>query len=711
MGIDLDVLNEPQRRAVESLEGPLLVLAGAGSGKTKMLVTRIGFLIENRMCQPYQILAVTFTNKAAKEMKLRVESLLGVDSETVGHALWKMSPQIGTFHSICLNLLRREKHLLPFAGDFSIYDDGEQQSLIRQVMFQLDIDSKVVSPKAIQGEINRCKCDYIGPDGVDSILSRLPKGYYQQRFREIYRLYQNILVQNRALDFGDIICRAVDILMEHEDVRAKYQSYWRYIHVDEYQDTNRSQYLLLKILAHREYQGHENICVVGDEDQSIYSWRGADIQNILNFQNDYPQAQTIKLEQNYRCTDVILGACNSVIRHNKQRYDKKLWSAKESSSLIEINDYRDEREESIAVVGQIATLLKERGLSLSEIAIFYRTNAQSRPFEDILRKHKIAYRIYGGLRFYDRKEIKDVLSFFKAITNPDDAINLKRIVNVPARGIGKTSIEKVEEIAAQQNRSFWEALKFVAQTQSNSMATKFLRFKEMLEGFARESLRRSVLDLFHFILDETRYVDHLRAEGSVEAEARLANLEEFDRVIQEFESQAEVAGLPVDARLKLFIEETTLNNPADLGEPQQGIQLMTFHASKGLEFEVVFMVGMEEGVFPSLRFDYLTAESPKATVKKELEEERRLCYVGMTRAKSRLFLTHVHFRTVWGQTLVQQPSRFLSEIPEQYVVASDRGKSDAGQGSEDEDGDSDDFSVPKVGSKTSRASARFSARD
>ncbi len=649
-------LNPPQREAVLHTQGPLIVLAGAGSGKTKMLTSRIAYLIESCGVAPYQILAVTFTNKAAQEMRERVASYL---------QSFTNQPEIGTFHSVCVRILRREAEKTPFTQPFVIYDDGDQLSLIKSVLRKLNLDEKTTNPKAIQGSINRFKCDATEPHEIKPASNR----YDEEKLKLIYTHYQQELFANNAVDFGEILCMTYRLLRDHPEIRKRYQDRYRFIHVDEYQDTNRVQYLLLSLLARTDFGGHKNICVVGDEDQSIYKWRGADIRNILDFETDYPGAKLVKLEQNYRSTQTIISAASHVIKNNLKRKNKTLWTENPQGLPISRIQFPDERAEAETVVSEIKKLCENEGYAFEDFAVFYRTHAQSRQFEDVLRREKILYKIVGGLRFYDRKEIKDVLSYFKVIMNPQDSVSLKRIINVPGRGIGKVTLDKIEELAS-LGGGFWGALQQAAQdpsVTSGGTARKLAQFVALIERLIREQPRLKLSELYHLILDETGYIRDLKSENSIEASTRVENLQEFDTLLQEFEEDQlknlgeEEAVLKKKELLPLFLEQSTLvtevEGQKDFG---RGVSLMTLHSSKGLEFPAVFLVGMEEGLFPSLRI--WEEEDPEA-----IEEERRLCYVGMTRARERLYLFHVSVRRIWGNISYQEPARFFTEIPDEFM--------------------------------------------
>ncbi|MBC7691418.1 MAG: UvrD-helicase domain-containing protein [Methylotenera sp.] len=686
-------LNEMQKAAVLITEGPLIVLAGAGSGKTKMLTSRIAYLMDVLRVPAHNIMAVTFTNKASKEMRERVERHLGE-----GHSGYLGAPEIGTFHSVCVRLLRREQAHTPFTKPFVIYDDSDQLSLIKGVVSKLGIDDKAFSPKSFQAAINGAKCDATEPKDIEPA----PHNLFERQFKRVYEQYQKDLFANNALDFGEIICMAYRILRDDTSVRAKYQHRFRYIHVDEYQDTNRSQYLLLSMLAGAKAGGHQNICVVGDEDQSIYKWRGADIRNILDFEIDYPGAQIVKLEQNYRSTQTIITAAGQVIKNNKERKDKTLWTENEVGIPINRVQLPDERAEAEMIISEIKRLAAYEGRSYKDFAIFYRTHAQSRQFEDVFRREKIPYQIVGGLRFYDRKEIKDILSYFKVVLNPQDSISLKRVINTPARGIGKTTLDKLDELQLRMERSeeasptlinekgeledtsFWSALRRAAKeasVTSAGTAKKLATFVGFIERLIEEQPRKKLSELYHYILDETGYVSELRKEGTEEAFARIENLEEFDTLLQEFEEDQfeklltqpdradvdpdELTKLKTAELLSLFIEESALASDVGNKEPLAvAIQMMTLHSSKGLEYPVVFLPGMEEGLFPSVRPWEEAADA-------DVEEERRLCYVGMTRAREVLYMTNVVVRRLWGNVTYQEPARFFAEIPDELVEFKD----------------------------------------
>lgn len=656
-----EALNAPQSEAVLHTEGPLIVLAGAGSGKTRMLTSRICHLIEGCGVAPHEVLAVTFTNKASREMRERIQHGLA-------GSRYLSSPEVGTFHSVCLRLIRSELQASPFIRNFSIYDDSDQLTLIKEVFKLLQMDDKATSPKAIQAAINRLKCDAIEPHELEVE----PHDVFQRNLEKVYKLYQKRMIESQAIDFGEIICLAYRILRDFPEIRHRYQARFRYVLVDEYQDTNRAQYLFISMLSSPKNGGLGNLCVVGDEDQSIYQWRGADIRNILDFEQDYPGAKLIKLEQNYRSTQTIVNAASGLIQNNTERRPKVLFTENPVGVPIERVGFSDERAEAEAVIREVGRLSASEHLNLNEVAIFYRTHAQSRQFEEFLRRDKIPYEIYGGLRFYDRKEIKDVLAYLQVLLNPKDSISLKRILNVPPRGIGKTTVERLEAL---QTGSLYESIEKALQEPTDLGAAairKLEGFFKQLQNWISGWTKLPLTQLYYQLLDDTQYIQLLKQEGTEEAQARIENLEEFETVLQEFEEKA-LGHVPTPDRdkkypelLPQFLEESTLATDT-LGkndEPVPSVQLMTLHSSKGLEFPVVFMVGMEETLFPSI-------QGWEANDDAEVQEERRLCYVGMTRARKRLIMTHAQVRRIWGQTHYHEPSRFFGEIPEDFIEYKD----------------------------------------
>jgi DNA helicase-2/ATP-dependent DNA helicase PcrA len=664
-------LNEPQREAVLTTDGPLLVLAGAGSGKTKMLTSRIAYLISHKHVRPWQVLAVTFTNKAAGEMRERVYKIL----EEVGFPRSQIQGplDIGTFHAICARILRREGHNLPYTKPFVIYDDSDQLALLKAIVKNMGIDDKIYPPKSFQYAINKLKCDALEPD---SPFAKTGRGI-DRKLTEVYEAYQKALINNNALDFGEMITTTYRLLRDHKDVREKYQQRYRYIHVDEYQDTNRAQYLLLSMLASPEHGGHGNICVVGDEDQSIYGWRGADIRNILDFEREYPGSHVVKLEQNYRSTQMIVEAASELIAHNTQRKGKTLFSEEGVGDQIVRIQCPDDRFEAEVVVKEIRSMIDHHSdLSLTDFAIIYRTHAQSRLFEEYLRQAKLPYKVVGGLRFFDRKEVKDLMAYLRLVYNSSDSISFKRIINVPARGIGKTTLDKLDAGWGQRG-SLWDF--FDQETQnghifSGKTLKKLQEFRHLVDGWITSQPTLLVSELYHRILDDTHYVTELKQEGTDEALDRIENLEEFNSVILEFEER-ELKDLSDEEMLRRkplllgrFLEQTALVEAPETDGMESSLQLMTFHGCKGLEFPVVFMVGVEEGLFPSIRGNEADADEM------EIEEERRLCYVGMTRARRHLYMSHATFRRVWGDLLYQYPARFFEEIPEKYIDVRDYSK-------------------------------------
>lgn len=638
-------LNPEQKRAVETLQGPLLVLAGAGSGKTRVLTHRVANIILQSLADPEEILAVTFTNKAATEMEHRIYQLLSKLHFVVRETLW-----VNTFHSFCARLLRQHIQLLDYQAYFNIYDSGDQLSMIKKVLQQLNMDEKIFPPKQFQSRINAAKMLALTPrDIVNSSKMHLDKNSLR-----VYETYEEQMKKANSLDFGDLLLKTYDLFRMYPDILEQYQNKFKYILIDEYQDTNHIQYLIIKMLASK----HRNLCVVGDEDQSIYSWRGADITNILNFEKDFPETQIIKLEENYRSTKTIVTAATALIKNNDERKDKTLFTSNEDGDQIVIKEEASEYDEARFVVAKIDDLTRSAESQWSDIAIFYRTNGQSRVLEEQLRMKSIPYRIVGGMKFYERMEIKDLLSYMRAIINPKDDISIKRIINTPTRGIGKTTMERLDEMAIASQSSLWETLqKSILQREFNAGITGKLRgFTQIIEAIQMEYERLSLSDLFSLILKQTQYAQKLELENTAEAEARLENIEELANAIYHFEEER-----GKESNLQNFLEEMALVSEADaLKEEQNAVTLMTLHISKGLEFPYVFIVGMEDGLFPS-------AQAIDETDTSSVEEERRLAYVGITRARKRLFLTYAQLRRIWGQEHRQRPSRFLKELPENLI--------------------------------------------
>ncbi|XOT28067.1 DNA helicase PcrA [Bacillus subtilis subsp. subtilis] len=639
----LSGLNPVQQEAVKTTDGPLLLMAGAGSGKTRVLTHRIAYLMAEKHVAPWNILAITFTNKAAREMKERVESILGPGADDI----W-----ISTFHSMCVRILRRDIDRIGINRNFSILDTADQLSVIKGILKERNLDPKKFDPRSILGTISSAKNELTEPEE----FSKVAGGYYDQVVSNVYADYQKKLLKNQSLDFDDLIMTTIKLFDRVPEVLEFYQRKFQYIHVDEYQDTNRAQYMLVKQLAER----FQNLCVVGDSDQSIYRWRGADITNILSFEKDYPNASVILLEQNYRSTKRILRAANEVIKNNSNRKPKNLWT--ENDEGIKISYYRGDNEfgEGQFVAGKIHQLHSSGKRKLSDIAILYRTNAQSRVIEETLLKAGLNYNIVGGTKFYDRKEIKDILAYLRLVSNPDDDISFTRIVNVPKRGVGATSLGKIASYAAINGLSFFQAIQQVDFIGVSAKAANALdSFRQMIENLTNMQDYLSITELTEEILDKTEYREMLKAEKSIEAQSRLENIDEFLSVTKNFEQKSE------DKTLVAFLTDLALIADIDQLDQQEeesggkdAITLMTLHAAKGLEFPVVFLMGLEEGVFPHSRS--LMEEA-------EMEEERRLAYVGITRAEQELYLTNAKMRTLFGRTNMNPESRFISEIPDDLL--------------------------------------------
>jgi len=636
----LNGLNPEQQKAVKATDGPLLLMAGAGSGKTRVLTHRIAYLIVEKRVNPYNILAITFTNKAAREMKERIGKMMGGAAEEI----W-----ISTFHSMCVRILRRDIDRMGFSRNFTILDTTDQQSVIKSILKDKNLDPKKNDPRAILGSISSAKNELIGPEEYEKTSG----GYFEQTVSEIYKEYQKRLRKNNALDFDDLIMMTIQLFQRVPEVLEYYQRKFQYIHVDEYQDTNRAQYMLVKLMASR----FRNLCVVGDSDQSIYRWRGADIANILSFEKDYPNATVILLEQNYRSTKRILLAANKVIENNLNRKKKNLWTENPEGNKLVYYRADSEQGEAQFVAGKIKELTRDKNLPLSDIAILYRTNAQSRVMEEVLLKSNIDYSIVGGIKFYDRKEIKDMLAYLRLISNPDDDISLQRVINVPKRGIGSSSLDKIADFAAMHDISLYQALESVELLGLSPKITKAAaQFRDLIGNYTNMQEFLSVTELVEEVLHKTGYKEMLEAEKSIEAQSRLENLEELLSVTKNFEDSTE------DKSLVNFLTDLALVADIDSldedGEKADTITLMTLHSAKGLEFPIVFLIGLEEGVFPHSRS--LMEEA-------EMEEERRLAYVGITRAEQTLFLTNAQMRTLYGRTSMNPASRFISEIPEDLI--------------------------------------------
>lgn len=645
----IDVLNDKQKEAVLSTEGPCLVIAGAGSGKTKVLTHKIAYLMQEKNVKPWSILAITFTNKAANEMKERVENLIG----DVAKDMW-----IGTFHSICVRILRRYIDRIGFTSSFIIFDSSDQRTLVKQCLKQLNVDDKMLNDRAVLSEISNAKNEMLEPDAYKL---RTNNEIRKETIAKIYESYQKRLRENNAIDFDDIINYTIRILSENPDVLEYYSNKFEYVLVDEYQDTNKAQFTLVSILAAR----HGNITVVGDNDQGIYSFRGADITNILNFEKDFPGTKIIKLEQNYRCTQNILDAANAVIKNNETKYEKKLWTENGKGGMITVFRGNDEYDEANFVVENINRLRREEYMTYNDFAVLYRMNSQSRSIEDILRRENVPYKIIGGLKFYERKEIKDTIAYLRLIQNPSDNLSLTRIINEPKRGIGKTSLDNVQQIAVQSETSMYDVIKRADEFGLNRVFVNSREFVSQIEELRAKKDNIKISDLIKETLNKTGYTKALEDEDTTEAETRLENIEEFLTVAMEFEEQM------AENSLEEFLEGITLSSDLDNADNQEdSVTLMTLHSAKGLEFPVVFLVGMEEGIFPG----YKSIGEPK-----ELEEERRLCYVGITRAKQNLFISCARQRTIFGSTSCNQVSRFVKEIPKELMDGFDENFEDKPQ--------------------------------
>ncbi|MEI4789450.1 DNA helicase PcrA [Bacillus sp. FJAT-53060] len=633
----LEGLNDAQKEAVKATDGPLLLMAGAGSGKTRVLTHRIAYLMAEKHVAPWNILAITFTNKAAREMRERVQAILGPGADDI----W-----ISTFHSMCVRILRRDIDRIGVNRNFSILDTSDQLSVIKNILKERNIDPKKFDPRSILGSISSAKNELIDAEEY----AKTNADFYDQVVSDVYTDYQKRLLKNQSLDFDDLIMMTIRLFERIPEVLEHYQRKFQYIHVDEYQDTNRAQYMLVKLLAQR----FQNICVVGDSDQSIYRWRGADITNILSFEKDYPSSEVILLEQNYRSTKRILHAANMVIQNNANRKPKKLWTENDEGAKVAYYRADNEFDEGQFVAGKIRQFHQSEKRKLSDFAILYRTNAQSRVIEETLMKANIQYNIVGGTKFYDRKEIKDILAYLRLVANPDDDISFTRIVNVPKRGIGATSVEKIAAYAEMNDLSRSEALGQVDFIGLNARAANALdEFKQLIDQMTNMQDYLSVTELTEEILEKTGYREALKVEKTIEAQSRLENIDEFLSVTKNFEEQNEDKSLVTfltDLALVADIDKLDENEEED----QDAVILMTIHAAKGLEFPVVFLMGMEEGVFPHSRSLMEDAE---------MEEERRLAYVGITRAEEEIYLSSAKMRTLFGRTNMNLESRFIREIP------------------------------------------------
>jgi DNA helicase-2/ATP-dependent DNA helicase PcrA len=655
----LSSLNDVQREAVQHAEGPLLILSGAGSGKTRVITHRIAYLIEHHDVSPYRILAVTFTNKAAKEMKQRLEALV---EGGVSRDLW-----VSTFHATCARILRRDIEKLgtgakpesvsrsadhAYTRDFTIFDTGEQTTLVKDVLRQLNYSDKQYNPRAILSHISRAKNESISPETYQNIA----EGYFERIVAEVYTLYQDALRVNNSLDFDDLLLFTVQLLNENPEVRQFYQNKFEYLLVDEYQDTNRCQYELVNVLAGTK----QNICVVGDDDQSIYAFRGADIRNILDFEKDYPNTRVLRLEQNYRSTQNILDAAWGVVHNNSARKAKKLWTKNDSGELVTCYEAMDENDEAGYVGTQIQDWHAE-DVDYKDFAVFYRTNAQSRIFEEAFRAANIPYQIVGGVGFYDRMEIKDLLAYLRVVCNPNDSMSVRRIINVPSRGIGATTLDRLISFAAREGVSLFEAIQRVGEIAAinRGLQAKVRRFTKIFDDFDASMLPADALD---YVLKITGYLKNLEAQNTIEAQNRVENIEELINAVIEYEQNVP------EPTLSDYLENVALIADIDTMETDTTdmVTLMTLHSAKGLEFPFVFIVGMEEGYLPHGR---------SLDTQAELEEERRLCYVGITRAMEQLYLLHASSRRTFRETEYRIQSRFISEIPEHLIKHVDRYRS------------------------------------
>ncbi len=654
----LQGLNPQQVQAVKTTEGPLLVIAGAGSGKTSVLTRRIAYLVEEKRVAPWNILAITFTNKAAKEMKEREVKLLGDQAESI----W-----MSTFHALCVRILRRDGHLIGYDRDFSIADPSEQVTLVKRILRQLDLDPKQYLPRNILSQISNAKNRLQTPKQYEESAV----GPFEKVVADVYKKYQSSLERDQILDFDDLIMQTLSLFEASPDTLAYYQQKFRYLLVDEYQDTNEAQYELCRLLA----DGYHNICVVGDADQSIYGWRGANMENILNFEHDYKHAQTVKLEQNYRSTGHILKAANSVIDHNENRKAKKLWTDKGDGEKVHYYQAQSDRDETRFVLAKIKEEVDKKKRRYQDFAVLYRTNAQSRGMEETLVEANVPYQIVGGHKFYDRKEIKDIMAYLKLVANPSDSMSFNRIINVPKRGIGQATTTKLAAFADEMGGGIYEAMRNVELAPiSSAAAKKLLAFSDQLTSAIAYAQDHTVSELTDKILEDFGYTKALKeeeAQGSLEAAARLENLQEFATVTKRFDDNYNEEENPDSSRLSDFLAEVSLlSDQDDLEESDDRVTLMTLHAAKGLEFPVVFLIGMEDNIFPLSRA--INDEDPN-----QLEEERRLAYVGITRAREELYLTSAYTRMMYGSKQYNAQSRFIGEIKDEDldIVASNAPKS------------------------------------
>ncbi|MEB7806831.1 MULTISPECIES: DNA helicase PcrA [Mammaliicoccus] len=635
----LDRMNDQQKQAVQTTQGPLLIMAGAGSGKTRVLTHRIAYLLDEKEVNPYNVLAITFTNKAAKEMKERISHLVGPEAESI----W-----ISTFHSMCVRILRRDIDRIGIERNFTIIDPTDQKSVIKEILKKENIDSKKYEPRTFIGAISNLKNELKTAEDAEKEAN----DFYAMMVARVYKGYQNKLLRNHALDFDDLIMMTIQLFDRVPEVLEFYQNKFQYIHVDEYQDTNKAQYTLVNLLASK----FQNICVVGDSDQSIYGWRGADIKNILSFEEDYPKAQTIFLERNYRSTKTILTAANEVIRNNSERKPKALWTDNTSGEKIKYYEATTERDEAEYVIREILKKKRE-GYNNQDIAILYRTNAQSRVLEETFLKSNIPYTMVGGTKFYDRKEIKDILSYLRLVSNSNDDISFERIINTPKRGVGPTSVQKIAQYATMNNLSYFDALgevDFIGL--SKKVTQEGADFYEMMNNLMQQQEFLSITELVEQILDKSGYRRMLENEQTIESQSRLENIDEFLSVPRDYEKNTPIE----EQSLMNFLTDLSLVADVDNADLEAGVTLMTMHSAKGLEFKVVFIIGMEESIFPHFR-------SLQSGEEHEMEEERRIAYVAITRAEQELHLSHATTRTLFGRSQANMKSRFLKEIPEDLL--------------------------------------------
>ena len=640
--MDINTLNDKQKEALLATKGPLLILAGAGSGKTKVVTSKIAYLIEELQVPSWKILAITFTNKAANEMRDRVSKLIDEDISS----MW-----IGTFHSICVRILRKNIDKVGYSSSFTIYDRDDQITVVKEAIGELGLDRDIYKPRSLVNDISNIKSEGLSPK---EYIDLNKTNFFKENLGKIYEIYEKKLVSNNALDFDDLLIKTVDILRDYEDVRDFYRSKFEYIFVDEYQDTNKIQYEFIKLVAGNE----PNLTVVGDNDQSIYKWRGADINNILNFHKDFPGAKIVKLEQNYRSTQKILEVANKVIENNRTRIEKNLWTSRNEGKPVVYREFPHSNEEEYGVINKIIGL-HYKGEEFKDMAILYRTNAQSRGFEEALVRESIPYKIVGGLKFYDRMEVKDILAYLRAINNTDDNVSLSRIINRPKRGIGDTSLADLLDYADKNGISLYDLVTNIDKFEDlNIRARKNVRdFGSILKILKDRSEKLSIGKLFEEVLYESGYVEDLKSQNTIEAKTRLENIEELHSNIMEYDREG--------VELAEYLNTLSLLSDVDKTSEESGVNLMTMHAAKGLEFSTVFLVGFEEGLFPSNR----SIESED-----EVEEERRLCYVGVTRACNNLFISSSRTRSMYGKLTPAKRSRFIHEMGETIEIIEDKSR-------------------------------------